>query len=406
MKTSMTAIADVRQHRADPHALMLLVTLASCLSIGLAGCGSSILDRADEKKFFHGIIVDQEGHPVPDAEVSLRVVIPGLWGGSGGAQEATTKSDRNGIFALPGMGHPSGNLDPDVHAKAPGYVIDNFGFQRSRSEFDKNWPQGNHANPCVVRAWRLGAPSENREIDEGRTLMRKSFRIGDKAVLRAKIHLTMEEKNGSRRLLKNPTLEDASETDDWDLELSLASDSPDVGEAPFSFPGSAPLPRGMAIRVRARAGGVRQADPVFPLMARNEGFAPVVDLNWSNTVKSYNDAFYKIFYRDEALGYLSFLSIHCNYQNPENGVTLGIGFFGPANMAVSHLGVINLSGSGDLECFPAHFYNDGPEAELRRQRIRDSQEQNLDSIRKTNPKLAKEIEDRMRAEGKVVPPRK
>jgi hypothetical protein len=389
-----------------PHPVVALAALAAWCSLALVSCGPPLFDRANRQNDFHGIILDQDDLPVANAAVTLEVYIAGLWGGDGassggGSRSVTTVSDGTGRFSLP----DTMIRELGIKAVAARYLIDNFGL--TKSFCDRKAAAYDASHPCVVRAWKIGTRSDNRVIESGPTLRGKSFRNGDKQALRVKIHLTIEERGGSKRLRKNPTLDDAGETDDWDLELSLASDSPDAGESPFSFPGAAPFPRGMAIRVRARAGAVRQADPIFPLMAKNEGFNPVIDLNWSNTVQSDSDAYYKIFYRDGTLGYLSFLSIHCNYENPKDGVALGIAFDYAVNRAVSQLGVINLSGSGDLECLPEQAYNEGAEADLRYQRIiHDHQERYLDTFRRTNPKLAKEIEDRMRAEGKVVPPRK
>jgi hypothetical protein len=404
MKPCVSAIADALQHTADPHALIRLAALATCLSIGLTGCGSSIFDRADGQKFFHGIIIDQEGRPVPDAEVSLFAVIPGMWGNAGGADEVSTRSDRNGSFALPGMDRPYGNIFPDVSARAPGYVIDNFAFQQSRSEFDKHWPYGNHAQPHIVRAWKFGERRLNRNIYIPHTLT-EDFPIGDTKELYVKIVLHAEPIDELGNPREHPELVSATEHEDWDVALSLMSDAPDAGNAPFTKEWMRKTPPGVAIRVRARIGGVCQADPIFPFSAKNKAFSPVIALKWPGLVQYDSRACFRVFYRNPKLGYMSFLTVDYQNGSVSGQKHCSLSFTSAHGQTVPYAGILNPSGDDCLEYDPEFAHKMDGHHWSHRVGSPTEMEVELKELRRHYPSQALEIEKRMRAEGKEVPPR-
>jgi hypothetical protein len=399
MRTS-TAVAD-HHRRTDACSLFLPAALAFCLSIVVTGCGSTVFDRADKEKFFYGSIIDQDGHPVAGADVSLHAGIPGMFGAGGGWDDVSTKSDRNGLFILPGMEHPYSNIFPQAHLTAPGYIIDNFAF---RLELYGKLPGGNQAHPHFVRAWKLGERRLNRRI--GGMLRSDPFALGDAKEMYVKIVWDVKDLDALGNPREDPALVSTTERDDWDVALSLVSDALDAGVAPFSGNGMRKIPPGMAIRVRARTGSVCQADPIFPFSAKNKAFSPIIALNWSALIQWDDRAWFRIFYRNAQVGYSSFLTI-CYVNGSVNGEKLcRLSFESAWHQGVPDLGVLNPSGDDCLEFDPdfagkmhgdnwSQHWSSHPEMEViwLKERRRDS------------PQEALMIEGRMRAEGKEVPPR-
>ena len=68
-----------------------------------------VLDRGENVPIaFYGKVMDQEGQPVPDAKVSIRLVITHYAENRGGQKDMVAETDQNGEFSLKGeTGHVS-----------------------------------------------------------------------------------------------------------------------------------------------------------------------------------------------------------------------------------------------------------------------------------------------------------
>ena len=153
-------------------------------------------------------------------------------------------------------------------------------------------------------------------------------------------------------------------------------------------------------------GGVCQADSTFPFVTTGKEFSRSIDLAWTNSIKIDNQVFFRVFYRNEEVGCTSFITIRYDNAGKDEQHDCRLRFRGSGGLSVPQLGVINVSGSGNLEYFPdlIRKIDDQPDEERRQRILRYYQEHNLPEIRMKDPALAREIEARMRAEGKPVPP--
>ena len=132
-------------------------------------------------------------------------------------------------------------------------------------------------------------------------------------------------------------------------------------------------------------------------------------LKWSGAVKGDNQAYFRIKYRNDPIGYWAFLTIVYENKSQREESDCRLKFDSSVRLAEPRVGVINVSGSGNLECFPNYLREleeDAVNMRKQEERLKTEkyQEDHLDELRRNNPGLAEEVEERMRKAGKTVPP--
>jgi hypothetical protein len=363
--------------------------------------------RANGPFYFYGKIVDQYDHPVAGASATLRVgrVVAGPSSAIAKTEHIFATSDESGQFSFIDV---TGYLFV-ITLKCSGYLIDDH-------HLDLNYQYNNtikcdqlsgKQNPHVLRAWKLGEPLENRKMELGGDAVANTFKADDKRELFGTIKMKIEMKGETKRLLDDPVLRVGANNDgdEWDVALSLVSGSLDIGEAPFSDPGDKPLQKGAAVHVRTRRGGICQADPTFPFTIRKTEASQSIDLKWKNCIKIGQDVFFRVFYYNQEIEYSSFITIRYQNAGRNENYDCQLNFCGSGGLTVPQLGIVNVSGAGNLEYFPDFIrtIDARPDAERRERILHYYQEHNLPEIRLKDPALAREIEARMRAEGKEIP---
>jgi hypothetical protein len=411
MQISIAKVAGFpRSGTADSRTLITATFLVFFLTIGFAGCGGSGFERADDKRSFYGSIVDQDGHPVHDTTITMRREIVRMDGRTVNKETIcfNAKSDREGIFVLPGLEYPHRDISPEIYegvipriyASAPGFIIDNFAI---RKEFvDDASARGDRAKPHLIRAWKFADRRLNREIRAGDEPT-AAFVLGDARELYVKINLNLGRVDGLGNPDDSPNLASATEHEDWDVAISLASDASDAGDSPFTKDWMRRTPPGTAIRVRARVGSVCQADPIFPFSAKGKAFSPVIALNWSGLHRIDDHGWFRFFYRSDLLGYTSFLTVSYRHGSVNQEKHCSLSFAPVGHLDVPYVGVLNPSGDDCLEYDPVYSYI------MRRLGVASEnhsvhEEDYLPHLRQRDPRLAREIEARLRAQGKEVPP--
>jgi hypothetical protein len=372
---------------------------------------SKEIERTLNKNFsFYGKIIDQDNQPVIGAscflDASTLKANPGVSVGITGKFEV--KSDASGSFSFA----DAGGFLFIISATAPGYLIDTLGldFNYLKASTIRSDRLSSKEDPYVIHAWKLGPPLANREIDVDLNWEDERLKVADGKEVFVAIRLDMGGSGESRFLRNNPMLTRVGSGDDWDLALSLVGNSANAGETPLVGPNGKRLPQGAAVRVRAKSGGVRQTEVRFPFIPGEiTEFLSKSDLQWAGSKSLGSDVYFRILYHNDIHGYQSFLTIKCSGVAKSEDADCRLGFDRLAPFIVSQAGVINISGVGLLEYFPEYVRGlKNPEVIkeerddlMRKQRY---QEEHLLEIRKSDPALARQIEERMRSEGKVVPP--
>ncbi len=362
--------------------------------------------------YFYGKVLDQNNQPVPGVDVVLNAEritsSAGVIGSN--SNQATTRTDETGCFSFMGE---KGYLF-EIKASATGYIVDNYGltYNYQLRETIKCDKLSNKTNPYIIRAWKLGSILENREITIDHNWKSESVKVGGNKEIFSRIVLDFAgDKSDSGILRQNPKLIRVDVTEDWDLSLSLTGNALDVGMAPFSEEGTKILPANTGIRVKTRNGSVLQADATFPFAAgKEEKFSESIDLKWTQSVKDHEVAYFRIYYHNKIYGYQSFLTIIYRNASQSSEMDGRIGFGRAVPLTVPEIGVLSLSGSSRLEFSSKNIGQTQKNTDERREeqeriiRARAYQEDHLKEIRRTNPILAREIEERMRLSGREVPP--
>lgn len=378
---------------------------------------SSVRDREVERATthafkFYGKIIDQYGGAVVGAKCQLKYSrIRARQGFAVAASdESESLSDDTGSFQL---AEKNGYLFV-VGASCPGYIIDDrnltYNYLLARTiPFDK---LSSKETPYVIYAWKLGAPTENRKIVINRDCNEIKLKISDGRELYAKLHVNIEGVGNARVMRGDPELSWVGAEDEWDIALSVVVGSEATGAPPVISENHKKLSAGTGIHVRARSGGIRQTEMRFPFLSgRVADYKSALDLRWSESIFSSNAIHFRILHRNETNSYRSFISLRCVIANTRDGWDFALGFDDAIPSPVSETGVISLLDSDEslLEYFPEHVNrldSLGRERKNRERliRVHKLQEDDLLEIRKNDPDLAREIEARMRSEGKTVPP--
>ena len=368
----------------------------------------SVAKKMNGLFYFYGKILDQDNQPVANADVTLEIgrIQANLGTISGKADDINSRSDLNGSFSFVDV---RGYLFI-IKAMAPGYVIDTFrlSFNYQDSDTVKCDQLSAKDKPFVIRAWKLGPPSTNRQIVLDRKGAGENFRANDNKELFVKIRRELRGDGEPKPLLQDPSLVRVEANEDWDVALSLVSNA-DAGEAPFAERNMKKVPTGVAIRVRTKSGEVCQADTTFPYSITKENLSTSTVLKWSGAVKGDNQAYFRIKYRNDPIGYWAFLTIVYENKSQREESDCRLKFDSSVRLAEPRVGVINVSGSGNLECFPNYLREleeDAVNMRKQEERLKTEkyQEDHLDELRRNNPGLAEEVEERMRKAGKTVPP--
>lgn len=392
------------------------------------------VERAFTGSFsLHGKLEDQHHAPIVDAEVVLKssriTAFFGTFSSSG--RHVTAKSDAQGLFSFSGV---KGHLFYIHEIRKPGYVFMlrpyHWNYQNADTPKVEDISAPDH--PCVIQGWKSHPPEEVAEIDLGqygpaKPSPRVAVRSMEEFSRRSRFRIVVigdpvvhPEETWQARVEVVSTIGDVAE---WDLEMSLdataqmpePTDSRNNREAPL-FP--LWFPSGTAVRVRAKHGGVKQADWRYPYLAPEAGYQESVTLDWANSEPPQpTTRLFAVYYFDAHTSRYAYVRIRYeagremdrNAPLPQDWkqyacITLTDAYQEPA-------GVVNPHGSRVLEYVGA--YN-AQQVEQRMKPIRDKEqaesdarrEAKLDWFRKNDPAEARLIEERMRSQGKVVPPPK
>jgi hypothetical protein len=403
---------------------LLLLAMASCTK------AHRIAQGATGEFFFHGILLNQYNEPIPHAVVTLSASRISAFLGtiSSGSSKLRATSNERGEFSFTDVAGYSFKIDS---VEKPGCLFMLRPFYYNYSNVGTPLPKDISApdRPCVIRGWRSAVQEEVAKIDfkNPEPRLECTSAAGISGVLRLRIDVRDDpaldpSKTWSATFVKVPA-DDA--TADWDLEIGWDTAMhmpPPTEDLDSLFPPWLPAPT--AVRVRARHGGVQQADWRYPYLAPAEGYRDAIALDWSNSevLQATNRRFAVYYYDARTLRYAYVrLAYHADFIKDLSQPTppwTEKSVWRPNVMRVfcdhscgEPAGVINPYGSRVLEY--SSTYN-AQQIEQRMKPIREKEqadrdarrEAKLDWFRKNDPAEAHLIEERMRSQGKVVPPPK
>jgi len=377
--------------------------------------------------YFYGILLDQTNNPIPDAVVTLSASTFSALGAridsSTNKHRATT--DVRGAFSFTDI---NGYMFYLASIEKPGYrfVLRPYAYNYTSpgTPFREDISAPDH--PCVVPGWRT-APNEEvapfekgTNVDDVRLMMQSVADLNRQMRFRIELVDDPAENPEHTWNARVVPVSISDETADWDLEISMD------GMAGMPLPQTRKqmrlaswLPPGSAVRVRANHGGVQQADWRYPYLAPDHGYLESAVLKWNNGESDGGDLIrFAVYYFNKRTSryahlYIDYKSEFGRAEPPSIGgkvevVKITLPFVGNNGEPP---GVLNPHGSRVLEYSRA--YNN-QQIEQRMKPIRDKEqadrdarrETKLDWFRKNDPNEAWLIEERMRSQGKVVPPPK
>ncbi len=246
---------------------------------------------------FYGKITDQEGTPVPEVKISLRVFSKL----KRYKKEIELFSDYEGLFSLTGVTGTSLHIEK---LEKKGYVEGN----RSGSfDYAKYKPIHNPDinNPVIIRMWRKG---------ETEPLIRE----------KTKIRVTGDNREFFTNLISGKTFSEL--TDKADLGIRMEIDKPVNNTPRYNW----------RIIIRAINGGLIETDDIFLYQAPKNGYRQSLDMFFDRTFRWSGDAYRKVYLKSRNG------QIYAGLKLTIQAYRRGDGF-------IEIDSIINPNGSGNLE---------------------------------------------------------
>jgi hypothetical protein len=275
--------------------LVALLSLeSSCMEAVMGGENSRSLD-------FYGVVVDQSGSPVSNVLVTAKV---GTYEGfsSGGGEDYTTKTDRNGRFSFTG-----------IRGAGVGFLLELKGYEYNQRLPSSTRPSDyvpDPSKPVIFRMWKLQGPVPMLD-----TRMTVGIPCDGTPV---SFDLATGRKGGDLvvSLVRNPLHIDRKNRFDWTLTIAI------------------------------RNGGLIAVTDPYPNEAPANGYAPSISVTEKATDEAWNREFSNSYYfqgnNGGSYGLID-IDVYTDFEPPPTA--LGVEIF------------MNPSGSRNLESDPNHRLN-------------------------------------------------